>query len=71
MNQPFGPAMHTAVALLSGQFQRELGRLVDDEAKALGFPEGTQADLQKREWVLPDKPEAVEQPSPDKAEVAG
>jgi hypothetical protein len=55
VNKPFGPALNAAINLLTGNLQREMSLLLNEEAKSLGLEEGTQADIQKREWVTPDK----------------
>jgi hypothetical protein len=55
VNKPFGPALNAAITLLSQAFQVQLQRLLSEEAKSLSLAEGTQADLQKREWLALEK----------------
>jgi hypothetical protein len=58
VNKSFGPALNAAVNLLAANFQRDVGQIVQEEAKSIGLPEGWQSNIQDRVWVLPDeKPE--------------
>ena len=50
---PFGPAMNVALAAMTQQFQAQLQQFLSAEAASLKLPDGSEANLQKREWVVP------------------
>jgi hypothetical protein len=54
VNKPFGPALNAAVNLLLQATQQNVNAILNEEAKSLGLPEGTTADVAKREWVVPE-----------------